>query len=397
MKALLIISKFWPEYSGPGVRALNTYNYLKKDMSIQLDSLCGSVIFNSNKSYLFKTTQPSIIKNHQNLKNMRIKRIACKLFPENKINFFNKIFYYLNFNIEFFLTYFYLIKNDSKKYDYFHVYGNNSITNAALSYAKKNSIPVISEIVTPNRDFKIKQPFLFKIFQKSKFENLKIICISNRIFNDLKKKIETKKLIYKINPISFKFNFKKNILKKNFYLFNVGKFMPKKNQIFLLKVIKILPKNYFLTLVGPLEKKGMHASRDKKYFLEIKRMVKYYKIQNRVNIITKFIDNPKKYYHKSNLCLFPFKNEGLGTPVLESIASGRPVFVNDENKNFSEFYKYKTLLNIPLIPELWAKKILSISIHNKLLERNSKLLLSKYNSDQDNKIYKKIIKEIVKR
>ena len=118
--------------------------------------------------------------------------------------------------------------------------------------------------------------------------------------------------------------------------------------------------------------------------------------KNRVNIVTKFIDNPEKYYQKSNLCLFPFKNEGLGTPVLESIASGRPVILNDENNNFSEFYKYKTLFNIPLIPELWAKKILSISIDNKLLEKNSKLLLSKYNLDQDNKIYKKIIKEIVK-
>ena len=70
----------------------------------------------------------------------------------------------------------------------------------------------------------------------------------------------------------------------------------------------------------------MYASRDKKYLSELKRMVKSYKIQNRVNIVTKFIDNPRKYYQKSNLCLFPFKNEGLGTPVLESIASGRPVF-----------------------------------------------------------------------
>ena len=70
--------------------------------------------------------------------------------------------------------------------------------------------------MTPNKDFQIKQPFIFKIFQKSKLDNFKIICISKNIFNNLKKKIEAKKLIYKINPVSFKFNFKKNISKKNF-------------------------------------------------------------------------------------------------------------------------------------------------------------------------------------
>ena len=66
MRALLINSKFWPEYSGPGVRALNTYSYLKKEMSIQVDTLCGSTVFNSNKSYTLKSLQAFRVKNYQN-------------------------------------------------------------------------------------------------------------------------------------------------------------------------------------------------------------------------------------------------------------------------------------------------------------------------------------------
>ena len=394
MKVLLIISKFWPEYCGPAVRALNTYANLKKDMSIQLDVLCGSTIFNSCKSYKLKDQKNINIKKHSNLKETKIKRISYKFFSRIENFFLKKIYYSINFNIEFFLTYIYLIKHDAKEYNYFHVYGNNSITNAALSYAKNNSIPAIVEVVTKSKNFSIKQPFLFKIFQKSKFDNLTIICISKYIFQNLKKTIELKKLVYKTNPISTKFRFKKNIIKEKISMLCLGKFMPNKNQIFLLEVMKILPNNYFLDLVGPLENKGEHNLRDLKYFLEIKNKIKYYKIEKRVNITNKYVNDPRSYYSKSNICLFPFINEGLGTPVLESVANGRYVIVNDENKNFIDFYNYRTLFNTPLIPELWAKKILSIPINNKLLKKNSKLVLSKYNLRQDTETYRKIIKRI---
>ena len=87
MRALLINSKFWPEYSGPGVRALNTYSYLKKDMSIQVDTLCGSTVFNSNKSYTLKSLQAFRIKNYQNLKSMRIKELHINYFQKPKLIF----------------------------------------------------------------------------------------------------------------------------------------------------------------------------------------------------------------------------------------------------------------------------------------------------------------------
>ena len=90
MKVLLIISKFWPEYCGPAVRALNTYANLKKDMSIQLDVLCGSTIFNSCKSYKLKDQKNINIKKHSNLKETKIKRISYKFFSRIENFFFKK-------------------------------------------------------------------------------------------------------------------------------------------------------------------------------------------------------------------------------------------------------------------------------------------------------------------
>ena len=91
MRALLINSKFWPEYSGPGVRALNTYSYLKKDMSIQVDTLCGSTVFNSNKSYTLKSLQAFRIKNYQNFIKMGYYYLRHKVY-EHYFNFFESKF-----------------------------------------------------------------------------------------------------------------------------------------------------------------------------------------------------------------------------------------------------------------------------------------------------------------
>ena len=40
-----------------------------------------------------------------------------------------------------------------------------------------------------------------------------------------------------------------------------------------------------------------------------------------------FIDNPEKYYESSDIFVLPSINEGLGTTLLEAIASRRPVYV----------------------------------------------------------------------
>ena len=54
MKVLLISSKFYPEYSGSGFRAENTYRRLNKNYNLEFDVICNSKIFCGNKKYKFK-------------------------------------------------------------------------------------------------------------------------------------------------------------------------------------------------------------------------------------------------------------------------------------------------------------------------------------------------------
>ena len=89
--------------------------------------------------------------------------------------------------------------------------------------------------------------------------------------------------------------------------------------------------------------------------------------------------------HSENSNKFNYDSRGFWTSSY-NLSSYSPYFI--------DFYNYRTLYNTPLIPELWAKKILSIPINNKLLKKNSKLVLSKYNLRQDTETYRKIIKRI---
>ena len=51
MKVLVINSKFYPEYAGPGLRSHNTYKRLRRKYNIDYDVLTNSIEFNDNKRY----------------------------------------------------------------------------------------------------------------------------------------------------------------------------------------------------------------------------------------------------------------------------------------------------------------------------------------------------------
>lgn len=387
MKILLVISKFLPEYSGPGFRIFNSYKRLSKTTNINLEVFCQSEEENSYKNY--------------NLRDIHIKRLK-KISIKNK-SFLKKI---LN-NIEFFILLLFLcLKLNKKKYDIIHVAGSSTLTTAGLYASRIKKIPLFFELVnassSPIQINKILN-FFYKI---NLHDNTIISCLSEK----LKKECEKHNLVNNIwlrpNPIDEKkFFYKKNNNFEKIILLNINQFIPRKNQIFLIEVMKLLPEKYKLVLAGPTTKIGKNKKRDKNYLSEIKKLILQYNLSDRINLIEKFI-NPEDYYYKSHFYLMPSHNEGLGTTFLESLACGIPVIANKSEDVFHEWIddgingKLLTLQASKWANEImkfpykninqkikFSKKIIEVAGNKKFDNKKLKLLKSLMNYKKDKKIF----------
>ena len=116
MKILLIISKFLPEYSGPGIRVFNTYKRILHKKKIDIEIICQSEENFSYKEYEYK--------------GFKVKR-----FRSINYKFINKIIKQFYFFYLFFRIYFL-----SNRFDILHIVGNSEITtlNFYVSRLKKN-------------------------------------------------------------------------------------------------------------------------------------------------------------------------------------------------------------------------------------------------------------------
>tara|TARA_B110000027_G_scaffold119682_1_gene132530 strand:- start:1239 stop:2372 length:1134 start_codon:yes stop_codon:yes gene_type:complete len=376
MKVLVVISKFLPEYSGPSVRISNLYlRFLKKKYIKAKDVyiLSGGEEFNSNK--LFK------------VKNLNIKRFKDTNQKNIGFNFLNYIKNFLAVRKE--INYF--------KPDLIHIIGSNILTASAIINAKTKNIPLCLELVNssarPNQNFPI-----LKYFWKPNLNiNSKIIVISKF----LKKKcllMGYKNVWYRPNPINLNKFIKINKIKKTKkILLNVGQFIPRKNQKFLIKVIEFLPKNFKLILCGPLVSKGNKKERDLEYFNEMVYYIKSNKLTKRIIMIPKYV-NVIKYLKKTDIYLMPSYDEGLGNTIIESLASGIPVIANSSEPSFREIIRNnKNGFLLKMQAKVWAKSIIKNidTLNSKKVRTNSKNILEQSNEIRVDNNYIRIFEELV--
>jgi glycosyltransferase involved in cell wall biosynthesis len=115
-------------------------------------------------------------------------------------------------------------------------------------------------------------------------------------------------------------DFKKDIIEKYHlpkqYLLCVGTLEDRKNQLLILKALKLLPENISLILVG---KKTDYAKQLNQFLTENK-------LENRVQFLTDvpFSDLPV-LYQLAKIFVFPSRFEGFGIPILEALNSEIPV------------------------------------------------------------------------
>ncbi len=383
MKILVVSSKYQPEYSGSGLRAQNTYKRFKKNYNLDFDILSNSIIYQGNKKYIYDEVE--------------INRISPPFKIPTKKSMWRLILILLGIFWEVFYSWKFIRKNINH-YSLLHTFGNTWTIGFLTWYFAKRNKPIIRELCNDmnNPLYPIQvQNYMRPIFKKN---NTLIIAISKRL-EILAKRFDLKNIWQRPNPVDenkFFIDYKKKyFLRNKLTKFNqddvvlnlVANFIDRKNQLFALDVLNLLPKKFKLILAGPLK------TENNMYHQNLLNKIISLRLNDRVEIQTGFIDNFDEYLKCSDVFLFPSKAEGLGTPILESQACGVPV-VSNYIKNITDtiIEKNKGGYFLELNAKRWAETIeKAIEIPEEVLIENAKHVSNICSSKLiDDENYKKI-------
>ena len=370
MNIIVISSKYPPEYSGSGLRAHNTYKRLISKYDINVKVLSSSIVDNSNKKYV--------------IDGIEILRIAQKVKKYNSINrkvsikpsrfnlILTRIKSKLSYYAEALLTIKYLIKN-YLWIDIIHVFGNVSVTSAAITFAKITRKPIMIELVNLVEKPSYYESKVLSLFYEKGYPNhATMVAISQALADAcLSIGIDKNKIWCRPNPIDEKkFNLIQSLNNpsykevhefdsNSFVILHLAKFMPRKKQEFMVEVLAKLPDQYKLILAGPLVDSGPLVGRDIEYYHSIIGKIKRNGLSTRVKTIAEFVDHPERLIKHAKVFVLPSVMEGLGTPILEALACGVPVVANDIPGVFDKWvHNGINGFVCELDAELWAEKIM---------------------------------------
>lgn len=394
-KILLVMSKFPPEYSGPGIRLPKLYDTIADQIDAsEVGILCNSIEFPENTDYIYN--------------GYKVKRIVCEYirkrkFPYNLLP--KKLYNFILNNAEIIKSY-YVLNKFYKDVDLVHIVGHSGATAAAIAWANKNNKPAILEMVNSEAQPYQKFMHIFKL-QLHSYRS----CIIN-FTNEARDKCITagyKDNIWtRPNPIDelrfnidfdnkYKYRCENTPFKEtDIVICSVAKIIPRKNQILLVDVLRLLPDKYKLIIAGPLVSDGVLRNRDSEYFHRIVSKIEEYGLSSRVHIVSEAVDSAT-YMKLSDIYTMPAVNEGFGTPMLEAIACGIPVIANKDEPSFFEWVEDGVngyLADIQDI-ESWARSIEDAAklLPEQMKEQSSKVIAM---AGQKN-LYKKYINIINER
>jgi len=368
MNVLVVNSKYPPEYAGSALRAHNTYIRLKAKYRINVKVLCSSITFLRSKKYTIDG-----IDVHRISRKLSLYERYCldNIIPANSFisRLIRKLFKQIDIIQESVPAYLFLFRNYQWA-DVIHVFGNVTVTSAAITFAKITKKPIMIELVNLVDRPGYHEPYLLSLFFGWGYpKHATIVAISKLLKNNSIKIGVTKERIWcRPNPIDEQrfyydkdntYHDTKYIKNRNVNLLHLAKIMPLKNQLFLVDVIKHLPANFHLTIAGPLIKHGPLAERDNKYFFKIKNEILKLGFEERIKVIPGFVNNPEDLIKNSDIFLFPSKQEAFGTPVVEAIACGVPVVTSNIPGVFDQWVKNgENGYVCDLDPLIWADKII---------------------------------------
>lgn len=396
---LLVSSKYMPEYSGSGYRAHNLYKrLLEKHSDVTVKVLCGSTTENGNATY-----------EHEGLE---VTRIAHK--PFTAVDGEGRLRRTLRIAGNFFMEHRDVVKYlvDLKETpDVVHVFGENYVIASALDYARKAHVAALVEICNETDSPYQYVPFPNRLWVSPELpERRHFVCISEKLRKmALRNGVHDTRIWCRPNPVDearFKpcaperrLELRRKLSKfdENHKLLTyVAKYRPSKNHEFLFEVLRRLPDDYRLLIKGPLVESGPLAERDQALFAKLKNLAESPEFAGKVQVESGFCDNVEDYYRMADAYVFPSKEEGLGTPVLECVACGVPIVSNRIEDTTDVWVKddengYLSSLD----PDEFAEKIVKAnSIPTVNLRHSSESIIAEAGTDVIDEAYYQLLKEL---
>lgn len=269
-----------------------------------------------------------------------------------------------------------------KEYSIVHSF-KESESGIYLKIAKKYGIN--RRIVHNNRQKENFSNFLLNLYQKRMISKTIKYSTNNisvsKLSGDSFFKDKQYRVVY--NAINLdKYYFRDSVESSKLNLLQIGTFLPLKNQIFSLEVIKILHDKY-----PNLTASFIGSIYDNNYYEKFVSLVEKFKLQNNVHIYdgnkeqSTFLDN-------ATITMMPSTSEGLGLTIIESQACGITVFAS------STITKEVDLGNVrylDLDANRWAEEIDRYFLAHK--NKRHQVDVSKFSSDAFSKAIRAIYSE----
>lgn len=398
LKVLVVSSKYLPEYSGSGLRVHQTYERLSRKFGIDREVICSSTGTSTSESYDLDGV------NVERIVSSRLRKLNRKLAatPARRAS-----------NLVLFHTESRAVKKalSNREFDVIHTIGYSPATATAIRWSRDHAIPLLEELVNLNA---LPYQYLPGVRRFSPYNLQKhsvIVAISRHLAETCRKYGLNENVWTRPNPVdSQRFrpasiqdraNARKQISPKSndqsVLIVYVAKYLERKNHSFLIDVLSNLPENYRLLLAGPpLMETDLVPGLRKEQLTQLDEKAVALNVQDRVEVTAGFADM-REHLAAADVFCFPAENEGMGTPLLESISMGVPVVANAGEPSFQEWViEDQNGYLRPLEPEKWAEAIVSAAnMGDKNRVAMSNNIKDKTSSETIDDQYKEILTALV--
>ena len=398
MKVLVVSSKYPPEYSGSGLRAHRTYLRLREKFDIDFEVISSSTESNVREQYTLDDVEIERVVSkrlrnlNRGLSGTPFRRITNALMSHIEARAVNEII-------------------AGKTFDMIHTFGYSPATAAAIKWSRKHHTPLILELVNP-----IPTPYQYlpglRYFSNQDLQTQSaIVAISKELGEMCRTHGLTENVWTRPNPVdtdvfAIANESQKSAARENIsstsrdekLIVYVAKYSTRKNHTFLLDVLAEIPTNYRLVLAGPpLTDRDLIPGLRVDQMPSLSKRAEQLGVEKRVEISHGFVDM-SEYLAAADVFCFPSKNEGMGTPLLESLAAGVPVVANAGESAFREhIIDGENGYLRELDPKAWAEAIVKASdITESARRKFSADTSDKYSTNRVDANYNRLITALVK-
>jgi len=326
MNTLLVSSKYPPEYSGSGHRAHWLYRRLTaQDPELRVRVLSGSEQHNECLAY-----------EHEGI---AVQRIAGKPCPNRITGLCRYWRNARNFGAEYALATAWLAQQPQP--DLIHIFGQSTVTTAALCHARRQRLPVLLELCNELGSPWPYVPPPFSLWRRPWLhDRFLLVCISERLRDMCRRNgVPEARLWCRPNPVdesrfrpvteAEKFRIRAELTPfgpTDKLIVYVANFIPRKNHLFLIDALRHLSSEFKLWLAGPVATSGPNAATAAD--LVARAQAAAAGLPGRVAVVPGYREDVHRCQQMADVSAFPTQAEGLGTPMLEAIACGVPVVAN---------------------------------------------------------------------